>query len=171
MDNPERTTVFVTWSCDSKYARITPGMIPLIPPPSILRIVMRFPQFGGRTFTWLRVRPVFSINLLWWRRLSHGGYSWDPFQGLWLLTSSNKNSRCRNRPSFENAWCIWFLYKHNLFIRKYSAQEIDFDFLVLLAHPERNWLGVSIIANIFLTSFCILLWLTGHRQTIWTGRL
>ena len=87
MDNPERTTVFVTWSCDSKYARITPGMIPLIPPPSILRIVMRFPQFGGRTFTWLRVRPVFSINLLSWRRLNHGGYSWDPFHfracGCW----------------------------------------------------------------------------------------
>lgn len=27
---------------------MTPGMIPLMPPPSIERTVMRFPVFGGR---------------------------------------------------------------------------------------------------------------------------
>lgn len=37
----------VTWSSDSRKARITPETIPLTPPPSMLRIVMRLPWAGG----------------------------------------------------------------------------------------------------------------------------
>ena len=38
---------FSTWSSDSKKARIVPGIMPLIPPPSMLRTVIWFPRVGG----------------------------------------------------------------------------------------------------------------------------
>ena len=52
-----------TWSWDSRYSKMTPGMIPLIPPPSILRIVMRFPVFGGRFLTRFVVETLLVIRI------------------------------------------------------------------------------------------------------------
>lgn len=36
----------LTWSSNSRASRIFPGMIPRMPPPSMLRMVMRFPFTG-----------------------------------------------------------------------------------------------------------------------------
>ena len=43
---------------------MTPGMIPLMPPPSIERTVMRFPVFGGRFLMEVVVVVVVVISVV-----------------------------------------------------------------------------------------------------------
>lgn len=64
-----------TWSCSSRYARITPTIIPLTPPPSRLSMVTSDPRDGGLFFLQdesmidersylLKKKKI--INQIWW---------------------------------------------------------------------------------------------------------
>ena len=60
---------FHTWSSDSKKLRMVAGMIPLMPPPSMLRMVIRFPKVGA--CIWLIFDFDFSMNTesCWWAKI------------------------------------------------------------------------------------------------------
>lgn len=67
IEHKERTKKGIpifTWSSDSKKLRIVAGMIPRIPPPSMLRMVIKFPSVGG----WRGDLGVLSISDIEWRR-------------------------------------------------------------------------------------------------------
>jgi hypothetical protein len=77
----ELIDLLVTWSFASRKARMVAGMIPLMPPPSMLRTVTNLRLLGSVLSAPSAIVLAISDLIFWWHKASYALMSYEKRQG------------------------------------------------------------------------------------------
>lgn len=102
---PEHFVYVYTWSLDSRNSRMTPGMMPHTPPPSMLSTVISSPLHGGRC---AKSSAICEQAFLFFLRCgSFEGFIyanwWSYLQAKWIIVM---------RVIMEESWTVHGLSNH-----------------------------------------------------------